>query len=191
METLKQHLVQKPAGILGFVALLILAVLSWSFSAAVWPGLLILLLALVYGLSVATGGAFFENLLDSGQRLMPIASSVSRDFSTAGTDSASTPQPIRPAADSFTPTPSPFPASTPATAGAPTPASRAPRPPADQERAADPTTSQQTLMDLAAARPELRPTIALNPNAYPDLLTWLGAIGDPAIDEALRRRGTF
>lgn len=56
-------------------------------------------------------------------------------------------------------------------------------------RAADPSTSQAELHQLCAARPELRPVIAENPNAYPQLLEWLGRLGDPEVDAALARRG--
>jgi hypothetical protein len=31
--------------------------------------------------------------------------------------------------------------------------------------------------------------LAANPSTYPDLLHWLGQLGDPAIDSALARRG--
>lgn len=56
-------------------------------------------------------------------------------------------------------------------------------------RAADPNTSHQELYQLAGDHPDLRPLIAENPNTYPDLLDWLGSLGDPQIDAALRRRG--
>ncbi|MGF0248645.1 hypothetical protein ACQR36_30150, partial [Rhodococcus erythropolis] len=35
---------------------------------------------------------------------------------------------------------------------------------------------------------ELRPAIAANPSTYDDLVTWLEALGDPAVDAALDRR---
>ncbi|MFY2791038.1 hypothetical protein [Rhodococcus sp. MALMAid1271] len=173
----------------GFIALFFLAIASWSLSAAIWPGLLILLLALVYGVSVATGGAFFENLIDTGQRLWPIASAAGHEIHTSRTGSATYPRPILPIADPVNASPNPFPAHTASPLEIPTPTASTSSTSADQNRAADPNTSQQTLMNLAASRPELRPTIALNPNAYPDLLTWLSTIGDPAIDAALRQRG--
>lgn len=56
------------------------------------------------------------------------------------------------------------------------------------EMAADPSTPLQTLADIAAAEPSLRPNIAMNPSTYPELLDWLGQLGDPAVDEALRQR---
>lgn len=55
-------------------------------------------------------------------------------------------------------------------------------------RAADPSTSQAELHQLSASRPELRPVIAENPNAYQQLLEWLGRLGDPEVDAALARR---
>ena len=58
----------------------------------------------------------------------------------------------------------------------------------DALRAADPRTSQAELYELARSRPELRPQIAQNPNIYPELLQWLGGLGDPAIDAAIARR---
>ncbi|WP_341359512.1 hypothetical protein V5H98_17615 [Georgenia sp. M64] len=56
-------------------------------------------------------------------------------------------------------------------------------------QAADPGTPLATLQDLAAHHPRLRPTIAANPSTYPDLLEWLGRLGDPDVDEALAARG--
>lgn len=55
-------------------------------------------------------------------------------------------------------------------------------------RAADPSTSQAELHQLCASRPELRPIIAENPNAYPQLLEWMGNLNDPDVDAALARR---
>lgn len=55
-------------------------------------------------------------------------------------------------------------------------------------QAADPTTPLEVLADLAYRHPELRPIIAANPSTYPDLLEWLGNLGDPDVDVALRRR---
>lgn len=56
-------------------------------------------------------------------------------------------------------------------------------------QAADPATAPATLARLAYEHPELRATIAANPSAYPELLTWLQASGDPAVDAAIARRG--
>jgi phosphoglycolate phosphatase-like HAD superfamily hydrolase len=36
--------------------------------------------------------------------------------------------------------------------------------------------------------PHLRPHVARNPATYPALLDWLGALGDPEVDAALRSR---
>jgi hypothetical protein len=55
-------------------------------------------------------------------------------------------------------------------------------------QAADPATPPQVLADIAAVRPDLRPAVAANPSAYPSLLEWLGGLGEPAVDSALRNR---
>lgn len=55
-------------------------------------------------------------------------------------------------------------------------------------QAADPATPLTTLQSLAQDYPALRPAIALNPSTYPALLTWLGDLGDPAVDAALVER---
>lgn len=54
--------------------------------------------------------------------------------------------------------------------------------------ASDPATPPHTLADIAAKRPSLRPEVARNPATYSELLEWLGQLGDPAVDDALRRR---
>lgn len=54
--------------------------------------------------------------------------------------------------------------------------------------AADPATPLEVLADIAAKDPSLRPYVAANPATYPELLEWLGRLGDPAVDEALRGR---
>lgn len=54
--------------------------------------------------------------------------------------------------------------------------------------AADPATTAQHLMAIAGSRPDLRPLVAAHPSAYPALLEWLGALGDPAVDSALANR---
>jgi hypothetical protein len=56
------------------------------------------------------------------------------------------------------------------------------------QQAADPKTSLEVLADLAYRHPELRAAIAANPSTYPDLLEWLGGLGDPEVDAALRKR---
>ncbi|MCV2393924.1 hypothetical protein OEB99_06365 [Actinotalea sp. M2MS4P-6] len=56
------------------------------------------------------------------------------------------------------------------------------------QQASDPTTPAQTLADIAALRPDLRPAVAANPSAYPGLLEWLGGLGDPQVDAALAAR---
>src|SRR5665647_3635078 len=55
--------------------------------------------------------------------------------------------------------------------------------------ATDPTTPPGMLADLAASAPEARRYIARHPAAYPGLLEWLGSLGDPAVNQALRERG--
>ena len=55
-------------------------------------------------------------------------------------------------------------------------------------QAANPATPGVVLQQLAADAPHLRATIAANPSAYPELLAWLGQLGDPAVDAALRSR---
>lgn len=57
-----------------------------------------------------------------------------------------------------------------------------------REQASDPSTPAQTLADIAALRDDLRPLVAKNPAAYPGLLDWLGSLGEPAVDRALRER---
>lgn len=57
-----------------------------------------------------------------------------------------------------------------------------------QQQAADPRTPGETLARIAYERPDLRATIAANPSAYPELLTWLGAFGDPQVDAAIAAR---
>jgi hypothetical protein len=57
------------------------------------------------------------------------------------------------------------------------------------DQALDPSTDLEVLAAIAAQAPELRVHLAANPSTYPDLLHWLGQLGDPAIDSALARRG--
>jgi len=54
--------------------------------------------------------------------------------------------------------------------------------------AADPATPATVLAEIARDRPELRPYLAANPAAYPQLLEWLAVLGDPAVDAVLRTR---
>jgi len=56
------------------------------------------------------------------------------------------------------------------------------------QEASDPTIDQGRLADLAHHHPQARAAVALNPQAYPGLLEWLGALGDPAVDAALAQR---
>lgn len=57
-----------------------------------------------------------------------------------------------------------------------------------RQQAADPSTPQQVLADIAALREDLRPVVALNPAAYPGLLDWLASLGEPGVDAALAQR---
>lgn len=57
-------------------------------------------------------------------------------------------------------------------------------------RAQDPTTPWAELHELAQNYPGLRPHVARNPNTYPDLLNWLGSLGDAAVDAALASRSS-
>ncbi|MET4060214.1 hypothetical protein ABIB35_001759 [Arthrobacter sp. UYP6] len=54
--------------------------------------------------------------------------------------------------------------------------------------AANPETPLARLQELAANHPQARPAVAANPSTYPSLLIWLGQLGDPAVDQALRQR---
>jgi len=54
--------------------------------------------------------------------------------------------------------------------------------------AVDPATPLADLALIVQEAPHLRPYVASNPSTYPALLDWLGALGDPAIDAALRAR---
>lgn len=56
-------------------------------------------------------------------------------------------------------------------------------------QAADPSTPAALLGEIATHRPDLRPAVAANPTAYPELLDWLRSFGDPAVDAALAARG--
>jgi len=55
-------------------------------------------------------------------------------------------------------------------------------------RALDGATDAATLHAMATQRPDLRQFVAANPNTPTDVLAWLGQLGDPAVDAALRRR---
>ncbi|NNU28413.1 hypothetical protein [Isoptericola sediminis] len=56
------------------------------------------------------------------------------------------------------------------------------------EQAMDPHTPLEQLAQIVQEAPHLRPHVAANPATYPALLDWLGALGDPAVDAALRSR---
>ena len=52
----------------------------------------------------------------------------------------------------------------------------------------DPTAPPTVLAQVAGEFPDLRPQVAAHPGAYPGLLSWLAAGGDPAVDAALAAR---
>lgn len=54
--------------------------------------------------------------------------------------------------------------------------------------AADPGTQPAELARMAELRPDLRVLVAANPSTPPEVLARLGALGDVAVDAALRRR---
>ncbi|MBO0896118.1 variant leucine-rich repeat-containing protein [Arthrobacter sunyaminii] len=54
--------------------------------------------------------------------------------------------------------------------------------------AEDPGTAPLRLQELATDHTIARPAVAANPAAGHELLTWLRALEDPAVNEALRRR---
>ncbi|MDM7855881.1 DUF7937 domain-containing protein [Cellulomonas alba] len=55
-------------------------------------------------------------------------------------------------------------------------------------QAADPATDLAVLAAIVERAPELRPLVAANPSAYPDLLAWLAQLHDPDVDAALASR---
>lgn len=79
--------------------------------------------------------------------------------------------------------PTPTHASTSDDADAPTPIIH-PR----AEEAADPATSAHALHEIATTIPQLRPIVAANPSAYPELLDWMGQLGEPDVDAAINAR---
>ncbi|MBE1877791.1 hypothetical protein [Myceligenerans pegani] len=56
------------------------------------------------------------------------------------------------------------------------------------EVALDPRTPLADLAVIVQEAPHLRPHVARNPSTYPALLDWLGGLGDPDVDAALRSR---
>lgn len=54
--------------------------------------------------------------------------------------------------------------------------------------ALNPATPLADLAKIVQEAPHLRPQVAANPSTYPALLDWLGALGDPQVDAALRSR---
>lgn len=54
--------------------------------------------------------------------------------------------------------------------------------------AASPGATAAQLRDIAERTPKARALVAVHPQAYPALLEWLGSLGDPEVDAALRSR---
>ncbi|MBW0287462.1 hypothetical protein ATN38_20910 [Rhodococcus sp. FH8] len=86
------------------------------------------------------------------------------------------------------PEPEPEPEPEPGPGRVPVPAPVPVQPSGRALEAADPRTPAAVLFEIASSSPELRPAIAANPSTYDDLVTWLEALGDPAVDAALDRR---
>ena len=53
----------------------------------------------------------------------------------------------------------------------------------------NPFTSGADLSAIAQTQPSLWPGVAAHPNAFPELLSWLGQFGDPAVQATLASRG--
>ncbi|MPV38892.1 variant leucine-rich repeat-containing protein, partial [Georgenia subflava] len=54
--------------------------------------------------------------------------------------------------------------------------------------ASNPATAPEDLARIAEHRGDLRALVAGNPGTPPEVLRWLGSLGDVAVDSALRRR---
>lgn len=63
--------------------------------------------------------------------------------------------------------------------------------PEEVVKASDPSTAAADLADLAFKYPSLQVAVALNPNAYPELLQWLQTYGDASVASALQQRATY
>lgn len=57
-----------------------------------------------------------------------------------------------------------------------------------QAEAANTATSAGRLQAIASTVPGARPLVAANPSTYPELLAWLGQLGDPEVDAVLASR---
>lgn len=56
------------------------------------------------------------------------------------------------------------------------------------DKVQDPSTSALDLAQIAGERPDLHAAVAAHPNAYPELLTWLRAQGNPAVVAVVEAR---
>jgi len=63
------------------------------------------------------------------------------------------------------------------------------RPKWTPQQAMDPATHNELLARIAVEAPHLRPQVARNPNASPDLLNWLAGLNDPDVNLALASLG--
>lgn len=65
-----------------------------------------------------------------------------------------------------------------------------PAAPADPiaDELANPGIDQARLADIARDYPQHRAAVAAHPQAYPGLVEWLGALGDPAVNQAIANR---
>lgn len=58
----------------------------------------------------------------------------------------------------------------------------------DEQMLHDPHLPAGELHRIASTRPDLAPLVARHPQAYPELLEWLGSLGNPEVDRALSER---
>lgn len=61
----------------------------------------------------------------------------------------------------------------------------APEHDAERTTATDPNTDLAVIAEIAYRRADLRVAVASNPALYPDLVAWLGSLGDPTVNSAL------
>lgn len=135
--------------------------------------------------SGATPAASAQAPMDSTQQIAPV-----RDTPTGPTPAVDT-RPAAGAAPAAT-SRATEPVSTGPAGGEPTqslpPVVDVPGSPWTAAQALDPAIPLADLARIVAEAPHLRPCVAANPSTYPALLDWLGALGDPDVDAALRSR---